>query len=952
MKKRLGLRFIIALLITTLFASCERKHTWQVVASGLPEGLLSISGRAANDVFAVGADKDPTRGPLVLHYDGKEWMRLPTGVHGTLWWVHAFKDGPVFMAGANANILKYVDGRFTRMQTPGVAKHTVFGMWGNSENDLYAVGSVNGFNGFVWHYDGTAWSNLEIPLANLPGVGDGPKKGDWPGFFKVWGTPTGAAKKEVWVVGGKGLILKKEGDGAFEIVPSMTEQTLFTVHGNTNERVFVGGGNEGVLLHQIGDRLRNGSPGSERAGQAPLLQGVYRTEGIGVATGQGGVVYRYRDNAWRLDVDAPSLSIQSLHAAWIDPSGWIWSVGGDVTSPELDNGAIIRFGPPIAPVNQDPLDAGVDAEDVPTPPTVECPMNEKEVSVDKNVARQWNDVVLNSIRRDIPYPGVHARNLFHLSAAMYDAWAAYDAEAEGVFYASKHTSADASAARREAISYAAYRVASYRYNLAKGAAISKACFDHRLTALDYDPTNISTEGDSPSAVGNRIGQLIIDSNMNDGANELGMPSYSDTTGYVHLNPPLVTDDPGTVLNDPSKWQPINLAVAETQNGISVPSGVQSYLGAQWGKVRPFMKAQSDALYFDPGAPPVFDDSIKADVVEIIQKEAWLDPKDDTMMDISPGAYGNNTLGTNDGHGHAINPVASMPYAPQMVKRSDFGRVLAEFWADGPKSETPPGHWNALANDVMDDPGFAWRWRGVGDALDPLEYSVKLYLALDGALHNAAISAWQIKRQSLGVRPISLVRYMGQLGQSSNMSLPSYHAMGLPLVPGTIELITRESIQAGQRHAHLSRYLGQVAVRGWNGEPGDRVHDVGGVAWIRAVEWIPYQRRTFVTPAFPGFVSGHSTFSRAGAEVLALVTGSAFFPNGIFTYTLKRNEYLVFEDGPSTDVLLQNATYYDAADQAGQSRVWGGIHISADDFPGRRIGREIGLEAVGFAEGKF
>jgi hypothetical protein len=36
----------------------------------------------------------------------------------------------------------------------------------------------------------------------------------------------------------------------------------------------------------------------------------------------------------------------------------------------------------------------------------------------------------------------------------------------------------------------------------------------------------------------------------------------------------------------------------------------------------------------------------------------------------------------------------------MVKRSDYFRVLAEFWADGPTSETPPGHWHAMANYLV------------------------------------------------------------------------------------------------------------------------------------------------------------------------------------------------------------------------------------------------------------
>ena len=122
--------------------------------------------------------------------------------------------------------------------------------------------------------------------------------------------------------------------------------------------------------------------------------------------------------------------------------------------------------------------------------------------------------------------------------------------------------------------------------------------------------------------------------------------------------------------------------------------------------------------------------------------------------------------------------------------------------------------------------------------------------------------------------------------------------------------------------------------------------------MRAVDWIPYQRRTFVTPAFPGLISGHSTFSRAAAEVLTMFTGSAYFPGGLGEYVAKKGEYLVFEDGPSVDVRLQWATYYDAADQAGQSRLWGGIHIWPDDGQGRQLGSIVGIDAANLAKKYF
>ena len=185
--------------------------------------------------------------------------------------------------------------------------------------------------------------------------------------------------------------------------------------------------------------------------------------------------------------------------------------------------------------------------------------------------------------------------------------------------------------------------------------------------------------------------------------------------------------------------------------------------------------------------------------------------------------------------------------------------------------------------------------------------------------------------------------MGGLGQSSDPAAPSYNKEGLPLVPDLIEVVTPQSSAPGQRHAALAGHVGQIAIRAWAGNPKDPKTQIGGVAWILAANWVPYQLSTFVTPAFPGLISGHSTFSRAAAEVLTGFTGSEYFPGGVSGYTIKAGS-LKFELGPTTDIRLEWATYYDAADQAGQSRLWGGIHIQADDFTGRMAGSACGKAA--------
>lgn len=83
-----------------------------------------------------------------------------------------------------------------------------------------------------------------------------------------------------------------------------------------------------------------------------------------------------------------------------------------------------------------------------------------------------------------------------------------------------------------------------------------------------------------------------------------------------------------------------------------------------------------------------------------------------------------------------------------------------------------------------------------------------------------------------------------------------------------------------------------------------------------------------------------------------LTGSPYFPGGLGEFVAHANAFLQFERGPTTDVRLQWASYYDASDEAGQSRLWGSIHIAPDDYAGRRVGHLVGLDAVALASKYF
>jgi len=584
----------------------------------------------------------------------------------------------------------------------------------------------------------------------------------------------------------------------------------------------------------------------------------------------------------------------------------------------------------------------------------------------RSSARLWNEQVLGAIRIDLPKPPVHARNLFHLSVAMWDAWAAYDPVARGYLMGEKHAARDVGAARAEAISYAAYRLLKYRFPADffdpnglpchPNATISQAAFDAQMEALGYATAFTSTDGNSPAALGNRIAAAVIRHGESDGANERVGACYPDDTGYAPVNLPLVFKLPGGGdVADPNRWQPLASDFFVTQNGIPVYEAIQRFIGVGWADVKPFALGSANVnpltgLFLDPGPPPhlgaVGDEVVKDAIVELIRLSSRVDPSQNVRIDISPGAMFNNSLGADDGTGYPENPVTGRPYTPVIVNRADFQRVVAEFWADGPLSETPPGHWNVLANDVADHLSLRANKRigRRGPVVDDLEWDVKVYLALNGAVHDAAIWAWGNKHAYDSSRPITLIRYMAERGQSSDTAGASYHPEGLPLVPDLVEVITPTTTRPGERHEHLSAYVGQIAIRAWPGASSGPTNVGSSPRWQRGVEWMPYMPKNFVTPPFPGYTSGHSAFSRAAAEVLAAITGTPFFPGGLRTFVAPQDDFLRVENGPSETVELQWATYYDAADQAAVSRRFGGIHPYYDDYPSRTAGARIGQKA--------
>jgi hypothetical protein len=356
-----------------------------------------------------------------------------------------------------------------------------------------------------------------------------------------------------------------------------------------------------------------------------------------------------------------------------------------------------------------------------------------------------------------------------------------------------------------------------------------------MQSLGYDPGDVSTDTSTPTGIGNLAARAILDVRHRDGANQLGdepggIPGvpYADYTGYRPTNDPMdlrAPFDPATV-HDPSSWQPLRYVDA---NGNPVSPG---FVGAHWQRVTPFA-VQPGSLRSSTGPARYGSAEYRAQARE--------------LLDVSAGL-------------------------------TDEQKMTAEYWADGPHSALPPGHWNLFAQLVARRD----RHGGHGHRLDG---DVKLFFALTSAIFDAGCCAWDNKCAFASVRPITAIRYLFR----------------------------------GRR------------VRAWAGP-------YQGTRWIDGSAWLPYQPATFPTPPFPEYSSGHSTFSAAGAEILGLFTGSERFGGST---TLPAGSSRI-EPGavPRGDVTLSWTTFSDAADQAGISRRYGGIHFEQGDLDGRAVGRAV------------
>jgi hypothetical protein len=525
-------------------------------------------------------------------------------------------------------------------------------------------------------------------------------------------------------------------------------------------------------------------------------------------------------------------------------------------------------------LHQLPL-ASQDTEHVPSIPEFSATQYQPSIVV------LWNEAMLAAIRNGAPRPTVTARALYLVHQAMYDAWSVYDPiAAPVVIHASLRRPAleQTDANKAAAASQAAYHMLRQLY---PDYEQKTEAFSRLLRNLGYEP--VFSSYTTPAGIGFYTARAVLTDRAEDGANAANGFSEITSLDFPELYHATNSGDPSASAGmfgihfNANHWEPLRVptGILRDEYGYPVVDHAnqttyieQHFLTPHWGSVRPF--ALSSGSQFRPPAPPKYGSD----------KPYW-------------DATGR--LSTNDeAYDLQLEEIVHLT-----AHLTDEQKVISEYWADGPRSETPPGHWNALAH------GISYRDRHT------IDQDIKLYFALNAALFDASIGAWDAKRAYNCIRPISAIRH---------------------------------------------KYANKM-IDGWAGpDKGTQV--------IRGENWRPYQDGTFLTPPFPEFVSGHSTFSAAAAVVLSEFTGSNRFYDGktiLYYKDFNRDgvpdllgQHLVpvagnfLEKSPYAVVVLQWETFQEAADEAGMSRRYGGLHFQDGDLHGREMGRNIGAQAFDVA----
>lgn len=520
----------------------------------------------------------------------------------------------------------------------------------------------------------------------------------------------------------------------------------------------------------------------------------------------------------------------------------------------------------------------------------------------------WNDAVLQAVINEGTGPTIASRAYAITHTAIFEAWAAYDPVAIGTALldglqqdASEITEAN----KTEAMSYAAYVA------LLDLFPDQQAIFDALMDDFGYSTELVSIA--SPAAlVGIQAGDAVLADFAGDGSNQEN--GYADTIGYTPVNP-----SPETV-NDIASWTP---EYVPTDSGTNL----QNYLTPHWGDVQPFALDNAESLRPDAPEPffnPIVDATLDFDArtitinglspdatrrdLALFQSSLLEALKDDVTPEVRH--FLKNLRDFFHGRGEApipltidVSPTLIGPVInPDFIEQAEAiveasanlttdDKVVAEFWEDGGGTAFPPGTWMTFATAVS-----------TRDEHD-LNEDAQLFFMMANAVFDAGIATWDAKTFYDYSRPISVIRDLGELGLIGEWGVD----------------------HLGNEGYVIEAYAGAEF----------------GTQTILAENFITYQNPLRdPSPPFAEYTSGHSSFSAAGAEILEAFTGSSEFDAYV------EIDFLIFEGitGLNDPVHLEWETFDEAADEAGISRIYGGIHFEDGDLNGRLLGEQVG-EAV-------
>jgi len=484
-----------------------------------------------------------------------------------------------------------------------------------------------------------------------------------------------------------------------------------------------------------------------------------------------------------------------------------------------------------------------------------------------SIPAEWAHLHLRIISDNFPFlsPPAIARALAYYSTAMYDATVPYNTDH---YFSHEDTLMDQTLSTRPleehtdenraiALSFAALRILE-TFWAGHPAELERIYFYFEQIGLDRH--DIHWDAATPSGIGNIVAafwktRMHFDG-MNQYGDEPGTPEeyygvpYVDYTNYHSLNEPqpVLGRTNCSELTSINHWQPLRVP---TKDGGET---VRSFLAPYMARVLPF--ALHDVNTFYPYGPPYMggdDEEFIEQFTQVLEESA---------------------------------------------KLNDRTKMIAEYWADGPDSTAPPGHWHDIALRTAEERGLN------------LQDTVELLMAQGNAVFDAGIIAWDVKRFYDSARPVTVIQCLFE-GEAVTAWAGPYEGIGI---------IDGSSWQPYQDRFFVTPPFAEYI-------SGHSTFSAASTIVLRNFFRSDYWGRSVT------FKEGESLFEpKIEAGEPGYIYGKTDVPN--------KGPY---SEGyvPATDITLNWRTFSDAALEAGASRIYGGIHIKAGNEDGLAVGRVVG-----------